>query len=446
MEEGSRLLMNGANRLGSKLPYFAPVLDRLRFQNSPEVETLGISHTLVVHYNAKYVESLNSDQIEGVLLHEALHFLSDHHRREKENLLKNEANHTVHNIAMDMEINGRLRDYGYRLPEHGVYPDNFELPDGTVLNYPVGLTYENYYKRLLKDLRNYAKKNKDKCVKDPTNGNNSGVSIQMDLDGVNDPSKEGSESGNNNSNKKERGMVSLSGIVGMDSVIEGHDNDTDNLADSLRDLCEQSAKEAGKGSDADLVTTKPQMKKYPWNVLFRNIVSKALGPVIHGYEFRSYCAYNKKNACAEIMIPTWRSRKNEINLCIIMDISGSMYDILEDMYAKIKSMVTMISDDIKVTILETNTDVVREVKDFDLSAPTVKINYGGGTDMTAGWKYIEENKLKPDLIICMSDGYTDWPSKEDSYFMGNKSICILQDRLDDCPYKHYSTEFGIRNE
>ena len=36
---------------------------------------------------------------------------------------------------------------------------------------------------------------------------------------------------------------------------------------------------------------------------------------------------------------------------------------------------------------------------------------GGGTDMTRGWAWFEENEPDLDCIICLTDGYTPWPEQ-----------------------------------
>jgi predicted metal-dependent peptidase len=40
----------------------------------------------------------------------------------------------------------------------------------------------------------------------------------------------------------------------------------------------------------------------------------------------------------------------------------------------------------------------------------VSLNFycGGGTDMEAGFKYIETEGIDPEVFVCLTDGYTDF--------------------------------------
>lgn len=436
MDAQQKRLLAAASSLSNEYDFYSPCFDHMRFDKSDDVPTIGVNAKLVLSYNADFIKTLDDTTLKGVLMHEAMHFLSEHHRRELENPIRKMASHELHNIAMDMEINGRLKNMGFRLPDEGCFPDNFKLPDGTVLVYPDELTYEQYFKKLLSDLRQFLKNNPQYLNQGNDEGDcedqegKGGTSISIDM-------------GDGSTGKMDSPRSKGDDVQEGDSESGGYTADTDNLVDDLKDKGEaKAAKSRGEGSLSSPNEVRVEAKKYPWNTIFRNVVAKSTGAIIQGYEFKSYNYFNKRNQCEEIILPTWKARKCVINLVVIMDVSGSMYNLICDMYAKMKSMARMISDDLKITILETDTEVINVIKDFDLSSRVIHSANGGGTDLTCAWRYIEEHKMNPDMIICMSDGYTPWPSKEDSYFMKSKTTCILEDRLEDCPYRAYRTDFG----
>jgi predicted metal-dependent peptidase len=56
---------------------------------------------------------------------------------------------------------------------------------------------------------------------------------------------------------------------------------------------------------------------------------------------------------------------------------------------------------------------------------------GGGTDMREGFERANHLRPKPDLVICITDGETPWPSKP---YRFRTIICLVdKDTKEGCP-------------
>ncbi|WP_461252303.1 VWA domain-containing protein, partial [Treponema sp. R8-4-B8] len=151
-------------------------------------------------------------------------------------------------------------------------------------------------------------------------------------------------------------------------------------------------------------------REYRWEQVFQNIISTKTTEITAGYKYRTFEKANRRYFhTPDIILPVFIDRKIKISLVIIMDISGSMYNITDKMYGIMKSMIDILDIAIDISILEVDTDVQNIMRGFDLKKETIKSKAGGGTEMGAGLRYILENKWNPDLIVVMTDSYTPWP-------------------------------------
>jgi predicted metal-dependent peptidase len=430
MDEAQKKLMSTASDLANSYLYYAPALEMLRFDRDDAIITLAINPKLVVFYNYDFVMSQTARVLRGIVLHEIMHFMSEHHKREINHPLFKTVSHILHNVAMDMEINTRIKALNdVELREEFVFPEKFTLPDGTPHPLPEGLIYENYLTLIIKALRKFISNpmNAKYIAQDGEPGVSIGSSKELSKDQM-------------------KGSLSKKGVEdvkqGEPGEGESYTPDTDNLVDSLRAKGEEKERSSGRGdgSCGSQSEREVQEQKYPWENIVRNVVMRKSGNLAQGHEIFTYKFYNKFNT-DDIIKPVWRARKFKMNLCIIMDVSGSMYDIITEMYSKLKSIVHSVQAEIIATVLEVDTEVLNVIENFDLKSRTIKSTNGGGTDLRCAWDYIANKRLNPDLIICMSDGYTPWKQQGDANLMLEKTVCILSERSSGCPYRTYLTDF-----
>lgn len=102
-----------------KKPFFGSIALNLRFRESDEVPTIGTDGVSVI-YNPKFVKTVSSEELVGLIAHEILHVVCMHPFRLKgRHLLK-------WNVAGDFVINLVLKEDGFILPKGGCFDKEFE--------------------------------------------------------------------------------------------------------------------------------------------------------------------------------------------------------------------------------------------------------------------------------------------------------------------------------
>jgi predicted metal-dependent peptidase len=376
-----------AKNVGELYPYYSPATNRVRFRQDKNTPTMGINCSLVITYNKEYIEELTDEELTAVVLHEILHYMNGHHARYMNNSLKDTVSFKTHNIAMDLEINEFIND----LPEGAYRSEDFGFPER-----------KSYEKYLLLLKNNQQKNNSDDEEQDQDQDQNKMPVNDLDFDDYSDSHQD--------------------------------------VLEKLIDECKEAEKNRGDESGYDYINRKMQKRKYRWEHVFQNIITTKITEVIAGFRYRTFEKPNRRYIHTPgIILPVFIDRKIKISLTVIMDISGSMYGITDKMYGVMKSMIDILDMAIDITILEVDAEVVNIMHGFDLNRNTIESTYGGGTDMGAGLCYIQENKMKPDLIIVMTDSYTGWPNPP---ILADKTV-VLTDNPEhyDGPYPMYPVIF-----
>lgn len=147
--------------------------------------------------------------------------------------------------------------------------------------------------------------------------------------------------------------------------------------------------------------------KLPWNqLLLKYMTSHAA----HDY---TYQRVHKKFFPHGILMPTmWSEGMGE--LVIATDESCSVSDDDIKLY---KGAIQAIKDEFnpeKVTVMGFTTRVehVTEIQK-DTEIGNINFRAHGGTHIPAVMEYIRDNKIKPQVLICFSDMYSDFPPKPD---------------------------------
>lgn len=132
-------LISGISKLITFQPLYGEVflfLNKIENKNIPTMAVGVIRRVdLALYYNPDFVDKLSSNELRGVLKHEALHVLLHHLTRVKHFAY----NPKGYNIAADMAINCHIEG----LPPNCFYPKTFGLEDGQ--------SAEFYYDKLKKE-------------------------------------------------------------------------------------------------------------------------------------------------------------------------------------------------------------------------------------------------------------------------------------------------------
>jgi predicted metal-dependent peptidase len=372
-----RLILT-AKEIGNEFPYYYPVIARVRFKQDNNTLTMGVNCSLVITYNEMFINKLSDKKLTSIILHEILHYLHDHHARYMRNSLKDNFSLETHNMAMDIEINEFI-DY---LPRDAFRAKKFNLPERK--------SYEEYLILLEKEMLKKESQGKDQQENNSLDEDQCGNEMPINDLQLNDY------------------------------------NDTDNtqqeVLNNLLEECKEYEKSIGTENKSDDIIRKIQKIKYRWEQVFQNVLSAKITEITAGFKYRTFQKANRRYIYTpDVIFPVYIDRKIKISLVIIMDISGSMGFNVNKMYGVMKSMINILDMEIDITILEVNVDVVNIMYGFNLNRETIKSKSGGGTDMGSGLRYIQENKMNPDLIVIMTDSYTPWPNPP---ILSDKTIVI----------------------
>lgn len=105
------------------------------------------------------------------------------------------------------------------------------------------------------------------------------------------------------------------------------------------------------------------------------------------------------------------ARMGEVVLQV--DVSGSISEAELTAYnGHVKRIVAECTPS-KVHVLYVDTQVVQHDIFEEGEEVELKFRSGGGTDMPAGFAYIEDEGITPDVFVCLTDGYTPWGEPQD---------------------------------
>lgn len=398
LEHQTETLINDAlHKIEDCFPYFIPLATYSRFIPSKEISTFGISADLKVLYNESFCVLLDDKEMVFVILHEFMHVLHNHMERYKPFIGK--YSHEILNIAADMEINSILsedKNYDYSILSTCVLPEHFK--------YPKRLSMEQYLELMKNDMNN--------------NGGNGDASSVI--------------------SKLSKGMQKMSTDIRItDEKGEPVEMSSEQLKD-LIDKCETSQKEKGNGSLHGISKViEPKPIPYKWDKVLMNIVID-VAKIIKGYDHASYKKPSRRTTDdSQIIFPSWYKYDTDMNIVIIFDVSGSMYEEKEKVYGLLKTLPDAVEGDINIRILETDTEVLQDIENFDTTSSKIKSCDGGGTDLRAGWRYIKDKNIPCDLIVCLTDGYTDWPEPAE---FKDKTVVLTTHVKPNNGYTYYHVE------
>lgn len=323
-------------------PFFASILMKRKLIARDDIPTAAVDQRGQIYYNPKFVESLTVPQCVFLLAHEVGHVIGQHAAR------LGSRNAKKWNIAGDAWINDMLRaaDVGEFI-DGGVYMPGSK--DRTV---------DEIYNEL----------------PDPPDGNGTG----------NGP-----------------------GGIGDDLLDEGQpmtDDERQRLDAQLRvEIAQaaQAAKMQGKmpAALAEIVADLIDPGTPWYEILERYMVSFTKADY-------SWSRPNRRYLPSGHYLPSTGKTPQMGEVVVQIDVSGSISKIELDHYnGHLKRIVEQCSPE-RVHVLYVDTSVQRH-DTFECGEEFgLQFYSGGGTDMPAGFDYLAENGIEPDVFVCLTDGYT----------------------------------------
>ena len=356
-----------------KMPYMASLLFILKPVEKKGFGTFGVLKDGTLWWDPEWAEEVGPRQASGVLLHEAMHLLRNHHDRRD---AFNPEHENVWAAAIDIEINDDLLEAGVELPEDGTYGHKFNLKKGQLA--------ESYYW----DLEKKAKKISMEIACGCTKGHGHGEQKKPD-------------EGESEEEKRQREAREAAVKRAAQEVIE-------NVADRIEspEKYQVPGQPPGRipGGLKRLVDV--ARGKLDWRALLRRYVGKAFstaGAVDYTYRKLSRRQGLNYGPGAPIHAGLHAPKPK---VCVAMDTSGSMHGgPAEAALGELDSILSAVNAQIWFITGDAQVEEQQTIRDIHQAKGMMK--GWGGTDFRPVFEAAE--RQRPDLFVYLTDGYGPAP-------------------------------------
>lgn len=335
-------------------PFYGDILMKVSIIEDTSVRTAQTDGTCI-RYSPFFFAGLKEGQRNYVILHEVLHILLMHWKR------AGERDHRLWNVACDFVVNGIIDNMIWKLRSVA----KIERPAvGCFLPYRYnGTSAEEYYARLLKE-----------------NKGNTGNRVAF----------EGKP------------------VVFRDDIIES-DNMTEEEAAivtaAIREMVNDVIKRRGTSGcmdvPSDILNLKETARRLPWNKLLAEFLTERVD------EESSYFTPERKYIHMGLIVPGYGKIDDELqDIWAFVDCSGSIRkDELEKFMTQLYRIAKEFKCHFNIAFWDTKVkDIYKNVSDKE-EILKCKPTHTGGTDINCIYSYLSENKIKPEVMIILTDGY-----------------------------------------
>lgn len=394
-----------------KAPYFETALLKLVPVPIPGFGTYAVTDRMALLYDPLLVINQEVNEVAGCLLHELMHILLSHSRRQK----TIDAEPDKWNMAGDLEINDDLKAGKWQLPEWVLYPEKYGLENGELA--------ESYYGQL----------------PDPPKRAGSGAGEGEDGGG------EGEEDEDSDGDGQGRKPCDGQCGSGAGNRLPDEPDDKGRTPQEVERTKNQTAKAVAEHAQKNRGTvpggllrwaeSQIEPAKIPWDKQLQRVARRAVA-FRSGPGRATYTRLNRKQAGLGFGINSPRLPsfvRNIPNVLFIGDTSGSMgTEELKRVIAEAKGVMDAIEAPMTWMACDAATYGLHKVDD---PMEIIKlIKGGGGTDFRPAFKLADELKPKPNIIIFATDGMGPAPAEKP---VGMDVIWLLIG-----PYKQRPCEWG----
>ncbi|MET8041983.1 VWA-like domain-containing protein [Micromonospora sp. NPDC005215] len=343
-------------------PYLATALFALHPVASRQVPTMAVDRHWRCYVSPTFVDRTPLEELAGVWVHEVSHLLRDHHGRgdrvARDRGLNGPGERLRMNIAADCEINDDVFGDGLTMPEGAVEPASLGLAPGELM--------EDYLRQFGLGPRTQG------LVWLDCGSGADGLEREWDL----------GPDGAHGLSEQERDAVRF-------RVAEGITGHPGSVPRGWRRWAEQAFHP-------------PQ----PWRDLLGAAVRSAAVAAGTGTDHSYGRPSRRSHGVPGVILPSLRRRPPTV--CVIVDTSGSVSDaelgsaLLE--VAAISRAVGGRRDLVSVLPCDAAARVVHAL----CRAEEIPLIGGGGTDLRTG--FVRAQRVRPDVIVALTDGQTPWPS------------------------------------
>ena len=422
VSEWARRMVLSKMRILSSQPFYGLLLAHVTFNMDETIDT-ACTDGKRIFFSPVFLDELNDDELDFVMMHEILHIALEHCFR------YNERDPELFNIACDIVVNSNIaHSLGDNLKTISIHGQEFmHLAPDKKEGYLY--TAEEVYEMLIKKANKSASKSGGK------NGQNGNSSSNSSSSGnKNQSSKDnGSNSGNSNGNTKGQSSSSNdSGAFGkrnrkksVDGSFDDHsrwENEDDADAE-LSGVWQQRAFDAAtiveiedpsnaRGTvPAGMQRIFKQLKegKLDWRTILNTFVQVEIVDY-------SFSPPDRRYGDGDFFLPDYNVPDELVkNILFMIDTSGSMSDtMISECYNEINSAITQFNGKLEGYLGFFDAEVVKPIPFSNIEELKIIRPYGGGgTSFDCIFDYVNKHWDKeepPASIIILTDGYAPFPS------------------------------------
>lgn len=382
-----------------EIQYYGEFCQFINFKKSIRIKTCGVTvdiQGMRFYYNDEFVNGLDQEEMNFIMLHEIFHLLWDHQTRER----RCGYDHDLSNMVQDMIINQVINtDIILRMEESNKrehrnlsfakIPVNKESNKIWVLTMPKEykgkLIYEDMYEWIFEEKKKYDEwKNNCKCDKDKK-------CICNRADG-----KESCECGNcpvSDYLRKLFDQLELGILDFLDSHLPS--DMPEDFRKSIIENIKNNLRNSGFET-ADILSTIGKLTKSKKDYI--KSIKICINELFGIHKEKSITKKNRRSING-----VKGKKKGAFALSVILDVSGSMESYFE------KALSYIFQNDIIVQLLQIDTEVkshttVKNKREMQ----KIKICGLGGTTISPAIQYVVNNKkLKKLNLLILTDGETD---------------------------------------
>ena len=412
-------LAAGRVRTFGYAPYLATYIYSLSEQATPGYGTCGVSMDGVIHWDPEFVEALDVDTLAYLILHEVLHLILQHHSRAQDVYgdSPDPKLQRAMNIAGDLCIEQILAFMRPLRPEGAVYLGCECKELGITLDFPENQDLLEYYRLINQAVRSKPESGEGDCEGDGCDGS------ELSEGGGDSRASKSLPQSKSGKPGARQGPGSLAaqacrpgtGGSAADGVRRVHETEDASWGAYKENLYASKLDESVREHESKHPGTVPGCLKESLNLQLRPqpdpfqhlksvVASSTASPI--GGRMQTYRRLSRKQP-ADVCRLRGQIR-TQVNAVVLMDTSGSMLD----RETKIKAL-QVIADglrklqSVKVICADTHVRSSMQLRDID----NFVWDGGGGTDMARAIQQVDKDD-KPDSIILVTDGYTDWPNRQ----------------------------------
>lgn len=384
-----------------------------------------------IYSDIDFLNSLTNDDKLFVIGHEILHNIMLHFVRCEGR------DTTLFNIATDIEVNNILKKDGFSVPKFALTPKSYNFPDD--------LSAEQYYDLLIKETKK-SSKTKGNSSRGENNNDSSGSSIgnsgsiDSDISGSAAGGKDGTEEegdGNCDSNGSSSSNKSGSSEPKLSEQFDKHIYKGEELSeadevgyartdsygkvgidkDFRPSVSESNAERVRESAISAAQTVERQYGNLPSHL--KKLVADLLEPKLDWKELlckyviktqgirRTWNIPNRRFVSRRIYLPS--SYGDKIKVGVVLDTSGSVSSYIKRFLSELVGIVNQF-DGYEITIVQCDTKVqnvktITNEDPYDFEHEKFEMHGFGGTELTPGLQYFENNEIDIDCIVCLTDGY-----------------------------------------